>query len=356
MKTLRNIMFILIFPLLLVACSGNNGNSGSEIIRRVKIEPVCKADSLLTRTYPGIVREANEVNLAFRVAGPIKKILIKEGDFVKAGQLIAQMDTRDYEVQLQAAQAQYDQVKAEADRVIELHSRQSISNNDYDKAITGMKMVDALLKNARDQLNDTRLLAPVSGYIQKVNFLENELVDAGMPVASMLDMGHYQVEVDIPVSLYVNRAAIVSFSGMQSDISKEEFPLQLLSYSKKANNNQLYKLQLRINPANQPKLAPGMDLQVKMFMQNETAQLACIPLNALFNEDGKTFVWLFKPDGTVKKQEVITGKLTGDGRIRITQGLEVDELIVVAGVNLLHENEKVEPLEPVSKTNIGGLL
>lgn len=356
MKALRNSYLLLIFPLLLAACSGSSNNEKGKIIRSVKIESVCKADSLLVRTYPGIVREANEVNLAFRVAGPIKKILIKEGDFVKAGQLIAQMDTRDYEVQLQAAQAQYDQVKAEADRVIELHSRQSVAGNDYDKAITGMKMVDAQLKNAKDQLNDTRLLAPVSGYIQKVNFLENELVDAGMPVASMLDVGHYQVEVDIPVSLYVNRGAIVSFTGMQSDISTEEFPLQLLSYSKKANNNQLYKLQLRINPANQPKLAPGMDVQVKMFMQNETAQLACIPLNALFNEGGKTFVWLFKPDGTVRKQEVTTGKLTGDGRIRITQGLEINEMIVVAGVNLLHENEKVEPIEPASKTNIGGLL
>ena len=356
MKTLRNSVIILIISLLLAACSVSNNNNNGEIIRKVKIESVCKADSLLLRTYPGIVREASEVNLAFRVAGPIKKILIKEGDFVKAGQLVAQMDTRDYEVQLQAAQAQYDQVKAEVDRVVELHNRESVAGNDYDKAITGMKMVDAQLKNAKDQLNDTRLVAPVSGYIQKVNFLENELVDAGMPVASMIDVGHYQVEVEIPVSLYVKRDAIISFSGIQSDISREEFPLQLLSYSKKANNNQLYKLQLRINPASQPKLAPGMDVLVKMFMENETSQLACIPLNALFNEGGKTFVWVFQPNGAVKKREVTTGKLTGDGRIRITNGLEINEHIVVAGVNHLKDDEQVEPLEPVSETNIGGLL
>jgi RND family efflux transporter MFP subunit len=270
---------------------------------------------------------------------------------------VAQIDRRDYEVQMQVAQAQYDQVSAEAGRVVELHNRQSVTGNDYDKAVAGEKMVAAQLKNAQDQLNDTRLLSPVSGYIQKVNFMENELVDAGMPLATLIDVGHYQVEVDIPVSLYIERDAIVSFAGIQPAVSGEQFPLQLLSYSKKASNNQLYKLQLRLNPASQPKLAPGMDIEVNISLRSGVEPMVCVPLNALFNDGGKTFVWVYEPaDGTVKKREVVTGKLTGDGRIRIVQGLQTDEKIVVAGVNQLNDNQKVEPIEPVSETNIGGLM
>jgi RND family efflux transporter MFP subunit len=204
MKHLINSVFMLFVLALLAGCAGNN-NGQTEIIRKVKIEPVQQADSLQVKQYSGIIKEAAEVNLAFRVAGPIQKILVKKGDYVRAGQVVAQMDTRDYEVQLAAAQAQYEQVKAEADRVIELHNRQSIAGNDYDKAVSGLKMVEAQLKNAKDQMNDTKLTAPVSGYIQKINFLENELVDAGMPVASLIDVRHYQVEVEIPVSLYVDR-------------------------------------------------------------------------------------------------------------------------------------------------------
>lgn len=355
MKLLKKSATYLFCLVLLAGCSGNK-NGQTKIVRKVKIEPVQQADSIVVRSYPGIIREAGEVNLAFRVAGPIQKIGVKEGDYVNAGQVIAQMDTRDYEVQLAAAQAQYEQVKAEADRVIELHNRQSVAGNDYDKAVSGLKMVEAKLKNAKDQLNDTKLTAPVSGYIQKVNFVENELVDAGMPFASMINVGHYEVEVEIPVSLYANRDAIISFSAVQPTISEENFPLQLLSYSKKASNNQLYKVQLYINPASQPKLAPGMDVQVNLQIKSNTSPLTCVPLSALFNEEGKTYVWVYQSDGTVKKRKVITGKLTGDGRVRVSDGLQVNEKVVVAGVNSLNENEQVQPLAPVSETNVGGLL
>jgi multidrug efflux pump subunit AcrA (membrane-fusion protein) len=130
----------------------------------------------------------------------------------------------------------------------------------------------------------------------------------------------------------------------------------LLSFSKKASNNQLYKVQLRLNPASQPQLAPGMDIQVNIVQKNNGGPQTCVPLTALFSEKGKTYVWVYQQTGRVQKREVLTGKLTGDGRIRISQGLQPNELIVVAGVNNLTENEQVEPLEPISETNVGGLL
>jgi multidrug efflux pump subunit AcrA (membrane-fusion protein) len=81
-----------------------------------------------------------------------------------------------------------------------------------------------------------------------------------------------------------------------------------------------------------------------------------VPLTALFNDKGKTFVWVYQPNQSVQKREVVTGRLTGDGRIRISEGLQPEEQIVVAGVNNLRDNEQVEPLEAVSETNVGGLL
>jgi RND family efflux transporter MFP subunit len=330
---------IFLLGLAIMAGCHSNPNGQDLIIRKVKIEAVQEADTLEVKSFSGIIREANEVNLAFRVAGPIQKIYVKAGDYVRAGQPVAQIDTRDYEVQLQVAQAQYDQVSAEAGRVVELHNRQSVAGNDYDKAVAGEKMVAAQLKNAKDQLNDTRLLSPVSGYIQKVNFMENELVDAGMPLATLIDVGHYQVEVDIPVSLYIERDAIVSFAGIQAAVSAEEFPLQMLSYGKKANNNQLYKLQLRLNPASHPKLAPGMDIQVNIALKNGVEPMACVPLNALFKDGEKTMVWVYQPaEGTVRKREVVTGKLTRDGRIGIEKGLSLEkefynELVKVKSAN-----------------------
>ena len=82
-----------------------------------------------------------------------------------------------------------------------------------------------------------------------------------------------------------------------------------------------------------------------------------VPLTALFRKEGRTFVWIYDPDSQkVNSREVIAGKLTGDGRIIIISGLQPGEKVVVAGVNLISENERVEPLVPVSETNAGGLL
>jgi len=355
MKPSKNSLMLLLSLTLLVGCTTNN-NKQNSIIRKVKIEPVQQADSVSVRSFPGILKEAAQINVAFRVAGPIRKMMVNEGDFIQAGQVVAQMDTRDYEVQLAAAQAQYDQVKAEVNRVIELHNRKSVAGKDYDKAVSGLKMVEIQLKHAKNQLHDTKLKAPVSGYIQKINFLENEMVDAGMPVITMINTGHYQVEVEIPVALYAERKGIITFSGLQPTVSKEEFPLDLLSYSRKASNNQLYKVQLRINSATQPKLAPGMDIQVNILLKNNTRSMASVSLNALFYENGKTYVWVYESGGTIRKHEVVTGPLTGNGRIGITHGVQINEQVVIAGASSLHENDKVEPLEPVSETNVGGLL
>jgi len=356
MTSIRSIASICLFTGLLAGCSGIS-QKPEEIVRSVKVETVVPADSLLEKSFPGIITGGGEINLAFRVAGPIAQIAVKEGDYVRAGQLIARIDPRDYEVQLQAAQAQYDQVKAEAGRVTELHNRQSVTGNDYDKAVAGERMVTAKLKNAKDQLNDTRLLAPSQGYIQKINFSVNELIDAGMPLATLLDAGQFRVETDIPASLYLRRDEIVSYTGIQPNLPENQFELKLLSFSKKASHNQLYKLQLAMDAEARSKLAAGMDIEVKILQKISEGSQLCVSLSALFSRDGKTYVWIYQPGTqTVTSREVSTGKLTGDGRIRISGGLKPEEQVVVAGVSQLGENQKVVPLEPVSETNAGGML
>lgn len=341
--------------LLCWACE--NYNQASDIIRKVKIEEVQVADTIEIKTLPGRVSEEAELNLAFRVAGPVSNIPVREGDYVREGQLVAQMDQRDYEIQLNAAVAQYEQVKAEAERIIELYNRNSVAENDYDKAVSGLKMVETKLENARQQFNDTRLLAPVSGYIQRINFRQDEIVDAGMPVVSLLDVSQYQVDVDIPLSLYKRRGDILSFSGVVSPMRKDTFDLGLLGISRKANQNQLYRMNLGLSAGNDTDLAPGMDVMVAVILRNNAELMTSVPVTALFNKAESVFVWVYdSASQTVSSREVTTGKMAGNGMIFIMSGLKQDELVVVAGVSLIKENEKVEPLDPVSETNVGGLL
>ena len=356
MRLVRNGALLLFCAMLAVGCNNREAEK-NRLVRKVKLATVCQADSLINREYTGVINEEFNVNLAFRVAGPILKLEVEEDDYVKKGALIAQIDPRDYEIQLQAAQGQYEKVKAEAERVVELHNRNSVAGNDYDKAVAGVKMAEANLRHAKNQMNDTKLLAPASGYIQEVNFEEGEMVDAGMPIASLIDLAGYKVEIDIPVSLYLQKENFVAFTGSQPSLSGQSFPLELADYSKKANNNQLYTLQLKLDPRAQPELAPGMNAAVAITMKTGFKNKLCVPLNAVFEKDGNSYVWIYLPDeGIVKSRKVITGQLTGDKLVTVTSGVKAGEQVVSAGVHQLQENQEVEILQPASETNVGGML
>jgi RND family efflux transporter MFP subunit len=328
-----------------------------DIVRKVKVAYPTTDSPVSNREFSGTIMEAAEVNLAFRVAGPIRNIYVKQGDFVKQGALIAEIDPRDYEIQTGVYKAQYQQVKAEYDRLTELNNRKSVSDNDYEKAVAGESMLRMKLQNANDQLNDTKLYAPFSGYIQSVKYQKGELVNTGMTVATLLDMKSYLVEVDLPMSFFVRKSDFIKFSCVQSLFPDTAYPLQLIGYQMKGSNNQLYRTTFKLDPKVNPQLVPGMNVQVLIDYQNQIENPLAVPISALVNEEGKTFVWKFdEKTSTVQKQAVETDGLAGEGQIRIISGLKSDELIIVAGVTVLREGEVVKLIEPASATNIGGLM
>lgn len=350
------VIMVIIATALLVACAPKIKEQ-EPVVFKVKVATPMKAREINEKQFSGIIEEKTELNLAFRVAGPIKKIYIKEGDFVKAGQLIAEIDTRDYEIQAGVAKAQYDQMKAEYDRLTELNNRKSVADNDYEKAVAGEKMLGIQLKHAQDQLNDTKLYAPFSGYIQTVKYTKGELINTGMTLATLIDVDSYSVAVDLPLSFYIQRENFVDYSCKQALVSDSIFPLELTGYQHKANNNQLYQMKFRLNPKLNKELTPGMNVQVYIRYRNNLENPLYVPIEAVFNHEGKTYVWIYNPkSSTVQRKEIVTDGLTEDGGIRIVSGLSETDSIVIAGVNYLHENEEVRLLEKASETNIGGLL
>ena len=125
----------------------------------VKTDTVEAHEGELSIVYPGKVYAASDISLSFRVAGPIIAVLPEEGAFVKKGQLLAEIDPRDYKIQLAATEAEYKQIKGEAERVMELYKRGSIAINDYEKAVYGLKQITAKYEAHKNALRDTRLLA-----------------------------------------------------------------------------------------------------------------------------------------------------------------------------------------------------
>ncbi|MEI3155980.1 MAG: efflux RND transporter periplasmic adaptor subunit [Odoribacter sp.] len=323
----------------------------------VKAEVVRSHQGELQITYPGRIKAAADVDLAFRVAGPILRMPAEIGRFVRKGTVLAEIDPRDYEIQLKATEAEYNQIKAEAERVIELYNRKSVPVNDYDKAVSGLQQISAKYAAHTNALRDTRLLAPFDGYIQKKYFDANETVAAGIPVISMINTNYFEVEIDIPSVDYVRQDLFRKFSCVADVFPGETFPLELIDIAKKANLNQLYRVRLRLKPDTRVALAAGMSVNVVIDYGVDGTSLMEVPLEAIFEEKGNSAVWIYRPETkSVERRNVQIRQILKNGKVVIDKGLDEGEMVVTAGVHKLKEGMKVELLKPVPATNIGGLL
>lgn len=327
------------------------------ISQLVKTTEVKTQQGLSTITYPGKLEAASDVKLGFRVAGPIQKVYVQEGEYVRKGKVLARLDPRDYQLQYDAAYAEYVQVKGESERVMELYRRKSVPVNEYDKAVAALKRVSALYNGRKNALEDTRLKAPFDGYIQNKYFDAYEIVGQGTPVLSMINNDYLEVSIDIPSSDYVRREDFISFYCTADVYPDAVLPLEFLDITRQANFNQLFKVRFRLQRTEELNLAAGMSVSVTVEYTPSAENLTVVPVSALFQRNNRSYVWRVEPANEVIRMfPVKVRQVTKDGEVVVESDLRPGERVVSAGVHELKEGMKVRVLKPVAPTNIGGLL
>lgn len=348
---------VLSFVLFLVLFCGCKGGTGERFVRSVTLVRPVRMGGEYLKSFAGIVQEAKEISLGFKTAGQIERICVKEGDFVRQGQLVAVLDDADYKLGVEALQIQYDQLEDEVARIKQLYEKKSVSVNDYEKAVAGLRQLAVQLQISRNKLDYTRLCAPIDGYVQAINFDEAEMVDAGTPVIALLDTGEMEVEVDVPSEIYVQRERFAGIvCRLPLDRSKE-IKMNLRGITPKADGNQLYRLCLGFEKTRDIPLTAGMNVEtVISISENVSSGMFVLPQRSAFQSQGKTFVWVLAADSTVHKVEIELQGIDGNGDVVVSSGLKGDEQVVKAGVDALHEGEKVNVMADSSETNIGGLL
>lgn len=355
-KTYHLVAIAIYINLILAACSQHD-HQAQKRIHRVKIAQVQRCDSIEIAEFAGMVKEAQSVNMAFRVGGAIMRIHVIEGQQVRKGQLVAEMDPRDYALQLSATQAEYDKAMDEINRVKALYERQSLAEADYQKAKAGELLIQAHLKRANDQMADTKLYAPFDGYIQRINYRPGELVNIGMPVASIINVEQYHVGIEIPASLFVLRDRFEHVTCTPTIGNAEPLALETIGHEVMANSNRLYPMTFRLNPRANRSIVPGMEVKVQVAYRPEAEQRMSVPADAVFNADGQAYVWVFnQADSTITRKPVSPDRMAADGQIIINDGLSGNEQIITAGVHSLSDGLKVLPIAPKTATNVGGLL
>ncbi len=343
---------------VLTACGRGGAKEGKETVC-VKTAVVVGTGGAAELCYPGKTKSVEDVNVAFRVSGTLERVLVHEGQYVRRGQLLATMDSRDYRVQLRATEAEYARVKADAERVTAMWQENNVSASDYDKARYGLQQMEEKLAHQQHQVADTRLTAPMDGYIQHRLHEGGETVSAGMPVVSMFSADGVEVEVFVPASDYARRDQLLGATCSFTVQPGVTFPLEVVRLSHEANASQLYMARLRIKGNyDRSKITPGMTTMV-YATYNDTVGTSHvrIPTSAIACIDGRTTVFVVDTaQGVVHNRRVKTTRLDLDGNAVVVDGLKAGEHVVTAGVRLLHDGQQVREVEPPSKANVGGLL
>lgn len=343
---------------ILAGC-GTNGEQRrkDESIPYVRTATAESTGSTRTVSYPGRIQPEKDVNLSFRVAGPVAAVHFREGQHVCKGDTLAEIEERDYALQLEATTAKYEQAKAEAGRVIELADRGSAAQNDYDKARYGLEQMTALYNAHKNALNDTKMTAPFDGYVQQIHFETGETVGAGMPVVTLISDNAPVVRVDIPATDFASIDKALR-SWCTVDIYPDKsFRLDLIDITKKANLNQLFTARYALRPASDGTTPhPGTGTAVYIEFNSGEDVSVSIPATALFESQGQSCVWVVDLDGRVERRAVTAEDIDRDGNARITSGLNAGETVVAAGVHSLKEGEQVRILPGASATNVGNLL
>jgi RND family efflux transporter MFP subunit len=362
----RLVVVAFLPTLVLVGC-GEEEVAEKSYVRPVKAMKVRDVARFHQRSFPGRAKATQEVDLAFRVAGPLITLPVDIGSEVKAGDVVARIDPRDFEVNLRNVQGQQDQAGATLKRAQADYDRlQRVFKEDpgatseraidrareqRDSARASIKSLQASVAAANDQLSYTHLKAPFDGTVV-AKYVENfEDVRAKQAIVRVVDSSRIEMVVNIPenlISLVPEVEKIVVAFDAFPDL---QIPAEIKEIGTEASaTTRTYPVTLIMDQPDNATILSGM--AGKASGEPPEARRAAdasveIPVAATFSasESDKSYVWIIDEQAkTVTKREVTTGDLTDHG-IRVTEGLQPGEWIATAGVHYLREGQQVSILE-----------
>ncbi len=356
----RLIIVLFMATLLLPSCQKKEETQ--EIIRPVRYVQVFATGGSRVRTFSGVAQAGIESRLSFKVPGTVKRIAIRVGDRVRAGQLIAELNPYDYQLKVQQAEASLAQAKAQArnadaayDRARTLYENKSASKQDldtarmaYESANAAVQASEKQLELARLQLNYTKIVAPADGAIAEVHSEVNENVQAGQPIILLTSGLQLEVRVSIPEILISQIEEEKEGSVKFDAIPDKEFQATVTEVGVKAKTmGTTYPVTLRLNQTD-PDIRAGMAATVAFRFESQDERVRfMVPSEAVGEDREGRFIFCVEilPEqegyGIVRRKSVSVGELTAEG-MEVFEGLADGDLVITAGISHIVDGQKVK--------------
>jgi len=344
---------------------GNPGMGMANLPVPVRVAQAGRQDIDIVLRALGTVTAYNTVTVRSRVDGELLKVAFQEGQRVKAGDLLAQIDPRPFEVALAQAQGQQQQNQAllanarrDLQRYQTLYKQDSIARQQLDtqaalvRQYEGTQKIDqAAVDDAKLQLGYTRITAPIEGRLGLRKVDPGNLVSTGdtdglvvitqtQPISVVFSLPETQLpEVlaqvragrTLPVQAYDRADTQVIATGQLETIDNQ---IDVATGT--------VKLKARFDNADEA-LFPNQFVNVRLLVQTRNDAIA-IPTAAVQQGSAGAFVFLVRDDSTVEVRQVKLGAINGD-RVAVNEGLAPGDRVVTEGTDRLRTGAKVSVVE-----------
>ena len=357
-SSIRRLMPLAALALLplLAACTDQATSATAKAERPVQVERVAFAPQEASREFVGVVRARHETDLGFRVAGKMMTRSINVGDTVRAGDVVAQLDPTDLNLQVESAQAELAaatsnlaDAAAEEARYANLKARAAAAAADYDhkkaakdEAIGRLERARRALDLANNQRAYADLKVDVDGVITATLAEPGQVVALGQPVARIAHHGEMEALVALPETALGEARQSDASVQLWSDPGKS-FKVHLRELSPQADaTTRTYAARFTIEQPTDA-VALGMTATVRLTHPSN-AQAARLPLSAILNRGTGPAVYLVDAAGALELRPVTVAAFTENAAL-VTSGIQNGDAVVTLGVQKLVAGTQVRVVD-----------
>lgn len=292
----------------------------------------------------GMVVASEEIRLAFKLGGKIKKIYVEEGDFVRKGEICATLDIKDVETAKSQAKLVLDKNERDLSRIKSLYADSAATHEQYQNMQTAYDLSVEQYNIALEHEVQTQIFAPFDGVVAKKMADEGEMISPFNPL--FLFQG--QSDSDWKVKVGVSDKEVVNIK--LNDVAKVEIDAFNDFYlDGKVSNigiipntrSGLYPVEIKLAPTTK-RIFSGFTATVFLY-PSDSLMMTYIPIGALVdgnNKDG--FVFVIDEKSKIALRRKVRIKDIAEGCIYVNGGLKEGELIVSKGVSFLSDSTQVK--------------
>ena len=290
---------------------------------------------------PGSVHAVSQTTVRAKLSAEVKRVLVREGDRVTAGQSIAEFDTAQLRAQmaerkaaLESARAQLAMAERTRESNAQLVKQNFISQNAFDTADKAHQVQLAALASAKAQLElselsmtDAVVRAPISGTVSKRHVQPGEKVSFDAPLLSIVDLAQLEVQAQVPISdvtqIRKGMPTHVDVEGI--DGRRFEGRVERINPSAEPGTR---TINIYVSLSNEESLLKaGMFARVLLTIAPEV-EVPALPLSAVRIEAAQPFVWVLA-DQKLARRNIVTGKRDERAQlVEVTQGLAPGEIVL----------------------------